>query len=359
MDCFFAAIEIRGNPSLANRPVAVGGLPEHRGVLSTCNYEARKFGLHSAMPSSQALKKCPQLILIPGRYDFYKAESEKIAEILRDYTTLIEPIGLDESYLDVTDSLCLGGSATLMAQEIRDRIWKMRQLRASAGIAENKFLAKIASDWKKPNGQFTIPPEQSAAFAAALPIGKIPGVGKVGEKKLNEIGVFLCSDILSKSIADIVSVCGTFGFQLYQFAKGIDRRPVIPDRKRKSLSTEDTFDFDISELTNCLKALERIYDEFLRRLHVFKSTNSESLLKKSTVKCFVKIKYSDFSQTTIERSFPNLEFENFAQLLKERYELVSRPVRLLGLGIRLPETEEAEQLEIEFENFDFRESQFL
>lgn len=346
MDCFYAAVEMRENPSLVGRPIAVGGSPSQRGVLSTCNYEARRYGLHSAMPSSRAMKLCPHLVLLPGRHALYREESKKIAEIFKDYTSRIEPLSLDEAYLDVSESPLCSGSATLMAKEIRERIFRERKLTASAGIAENKFLAKIASDWNKPNGQLTIPPEKSAAFAAALEIGKIPGIGQVGKKRLNALGIFFAEDILKLSTDEVVKACGSFGFRLIQFAKGIDTRPVVSETIRKSLSTEDTFERDIFGEEICLTQLKAIHREFLRRIALL----TPPILSDSPGKIFVKIKYGDFSQTTIERSVQNLYFENFSRLFCERYALRKDFVRLLGLGIRLPEKEESNQLCLDFDN---------
>lgn len=344
MDCFYAAVEMREHPEWRGVPMAVGGKPEHRGVLSTCNYEARRFGLHSAMSSAKALRLCPDLVLVPGNRELYKEESEKIFRIFQDYTLRIEPISLDEAYLDVTGVLLCKGSATWMAKEIRGRIFKERHLTASAGIAENKFLAKIASDWNKPNGQFTIPPERSATFAASLDIGKLPGVGKVSEKKLQERGIFKCSDVLRFSLWELVKICGSFGVQLFQFAKGVDNRPVVSERVRKSFSMEDTFDKDLKSEEECIQKLKEVFERFYKSVITIK----EDISKNGMYKSFVKIKYSDFSVTTIERSFSELKFENFLILFRERFSMREEKVRLLGLGIRLPEKEENPQLSLDF-----------
>ena len=183
MDCFYAAIEIRDRPELANKPVAVGGRPNGRGVLTTCNYVARKYGLHSAMPSAQALKLCPKVVLLPVHMDKYKKASTEIHKIFQRYTQLIEPLSLDEAYLDVSEVDLHQGSATLIAKSIRKDIYEQQKLTASAGIAPNKFLAKVASDWNKPNGQFVITPDDVNDFVSALPVGKIPGVGPVTQNK--------------------------------------------------------------------------------------------------------------------------------------------------------------------------------
>ncbi len=195
MDCFYAAVEMRDNPSYRNRPLAVGGHEKQRGVLSTCNYEARKFGVRSAMPTGKALQLCPNLLVVPGRMSVYVEISKRIREIFSRYTSVIEPLSLDEAFLDVTDSKQCHGSATLIAESIRRDIWNELNLTASAGIAPIKFLAKVASDMNKPNGQFVIPPQDVQAVIDELPLEKIPGVGKVSIEKLHQAGFFTCKDI--------------------------------------------------------------------------------------------------------------------------------------------------------------------
>lgn len=346
MDCFYAAIEMREQPHLKNRALAVGGKPEERGVLTTCNYEARKYGLHSAMPSSQAFQLCPKLTLLPVNMALYKKESVLIHEIFKRYTSVIEPISLDEAYLEVTQSLLHGGSATLIAREIRQVILDERNLTASAGIAENKFLAKIASDWNKPAGQFTIPPENSADFAAELSVRKFPGVGKVGGERMEKMNIRQGKDLLRYSINELAHLFGRFGIHLYHYSRGIDTRPVKNQRIRKSVSTEDTFIRDISGEQECLRELKGVYVKFIERFNFFLKENKNI---DPPWKCFVKIKFSDFSQTTIERSFSHFRYENFALLFKERYQNQNRKVRLLGLGVRLPQKESFPQLSISFE----------
>lgn len=216
MDCFFAAVEMRDNPALRDIPIAIGGSRVQRGVISTANYPARKFGVRSAMPTATALKLCPHLTLLPGRFDAYKEASNHIREIFSRYTSLIEPLSLDEAYLDVSDSVHCQGSATLMAQEIRETIHRELNLTASAGIAPVKFLAKIASDLNKPNGQFVIAPHQVAEFVKTLPLAKIPGVGKVSAAKLESMGLRTCADVQNSDLAMLLKRFGKFGRILWE-----------------------------------------------------------------------------------------------------------------------------------------------
>lgn len=226
MDCFFAAVEMRDNPALRDIPIAIGGSRERRGVISTANYPARKFGVRSAMPTGMALKLCPHLTLLPGRFDAYKEASNHIREIFSRYTSRIEPLSLDEAYLDVTDSVHCHGSATLIAQEIRQTIFNELQLTASAGVAPVKFLAKIASDMNKPNGQFVITPAEVPAFLQTLPLAKIPGVGKVSAAKLEAMGLRTCGDVQKCDLVMLLKRFGKFGRILWERSQGIDERDV-------------------------------------------------------------------------------------------------------------------------------------
>lgn len=221
MDCFFAAVEMRDNPALRDIPIAIGGSRERRGVISTANYPARKFGVRSAMPTGMALKLCPHLTLLPGRFDAYKEASNHIREIFSRYTSRIEPLSLDEAYLDVTDSVHCHGSATLIAQEIRQTIFSELQLTASAGVAPVKFLAKIASDMNKPNGQFVITPAEVPAFLQTLPLAKIPGVGKVSAAKLEAMGLRTCGDVQKCDLVILLKRFGKFGRILWERSRGL------------------------------------------------------------------------------------------------------------------------------------------
>ncbi len=238
MDCFYAAIEMRDFPEIASMPVAVGGSPNQRGVISTCNYVARKFGVHSAMATANALRICPSLVIQPTRMDVYREESHHIRAIFAEYTHKIEPLSLDEAYLDVTGSHQHQGSASWIAEAIRERIYQTRNLTASAGIAPNKSLAKIASDWHKPNGQMVIPPERVEAFMQELPVRKLFGVGPVMEMRLKMLGIQTCGELQARSKVELIKHFGSMGTRLYELSRGIDAREVISERVRKSISVE-------------------------------------------------------------------------------------------------------------------------
>jgi DNA polymerase-4 len=344
MDCFYAAVEMRDNPSLRGKPLAVGSDPNKRGVLCTCNYEARKFGIRSAMPSSTAIKNCPQLIIVPVDMPRYKAESIKISEIIHRYTDRVEPLSLDEAYMDFTDTPHFSGSATLTVQAIRKAIFDELQLTASGGVAPNKFLAKIASDWKKPNGFFAITPDKVDEFVKTLAVGKIPGIGKVMESRLHGMNLRTCDDLQKMGRNELVRRFGGMGFRLFDLSRGIDDEPVVTNWVRKSLSVEDTFEHDVQGAEVCMLKLEAIYAEFMRRL----SRQEENpIVPGGRNQLFVKIKYGDFRQTTIERAFPALSLEAFQDLFLQRYGANPRPVRLLGLGIRWPDPQDLLQIQMD------------
>ncbi|MBE2894194.1 DNA polymerase IV [Spirabiliibacterium falconis] len=341
MDCFYAAIEMRENPHLQGKPVAVGGLPSQRGVLSTCNYEARRFGLHSAMPSVTALRKCPHLILLKGNMPLYRRVSAQIQHIFRRFTDLIEPLSLDEAYLDVTDCCECNGSATWIAQAIRQAIFAETQLTASAGVAPLKFLAKIASDMNKPNGQYVITPEQVDAFIQTLPLAKIPGVGKVTAQKLNTMGLINCGDIQQMSQHILLDTFGKLGQRIWQFSHGIDTRPVQPKQVRKSISVETTLLRDIDELNEANRVLDQLYDALLARV--------QSVLPDRTLRDFhhlgIKLKFSDFHVTTLENRMLVFSKAHFQQLLAQIWQRrKNRAVRLIGLQIVLSPQARNEQL---------------
>lgn len=329
-DCFYAAVETRDDPSLAGKPIAVGGRADERGVIATCNYDARAFGVHSAMSTARALKLCPQLILLPPDFTRYREASRRILAIYRDYTPLVEPLSLDEAYLDVTGVEHCQGSATLMAQEIRARIRAEVGITASAGIAPNKFIAKVASDWNKPDGQFVVRPQDVDAFVAALPVKKIFGVGKVTAAKLHRLGVDTCGDLRAWSVADLTREFGSFGASLYSLCRGMDERPVRPDRIRKSLSVETTYVTDLPDLDACRAALPALIEEFRRR---FARANETRPVHKAVV----KVKFADFSQTTAECVAAGPDEAIWTGLLEEGFARGARPVRLLGVGVRFAE----------------------
>lgn len=328
MDCFYAAIEMRDFPELANKAIAVGGEATQRGVISTCNYTARKFGVRSAMPTAKALKLCRHLIVRPVRMDVYQQESQYIRDIFADYTDLIEPLSLDEAFLDVTHSTHCKGSATWMAQEIRERIFQARQLTASAGIAPNKSLAKIASDWHKPNGQMVIQPHDIDAFMRALPVRKLFGVGPKMEEKLSAYNIKTCSDLQWYSQEYLYNEFGVMGQRLYELARGIDNRPVNPERIRKSISVEETYLSDLPDVDACFAALPELLSRLERRIQRAGDISGIHNL-------FVKLKFNDFQQTTVEQVHPEIDFSILCRLIEEGYLRKRLPVRLLGVGIKL------------------------
>lgn len=329
-DCFFAAVEVRERPELAGRPVAVGGLPQARGVIATCNYEARAFGVHSALSSARALQLCPELILLPPRFELYREASRRILAIYRDYTPRIEPLSLDEAYLDVTGVGHCGGSATLMAQQIRARIRTEVGITASAGIAPNKFIAKVASDWMKPDGQFVVRPQQVDAFVAALPVKKLFGVGKVTAARLHRLGVHTCGDLRNWSLAQLTHEFGRFGASLHQLCRGIDERPVITARVRKSLSVETTYASDLHDAAACQAALPALIETLHRRL-------ARISPPRPVHKAVLKIRYADFSRSTVERVASAPDLALWQALLAEACARRPLPVRLLGVGVRFAE----------------------
>jgi DNA polymerase IV len=336
-DCFYAAVEMRDDPSLRGKPVAVGGRPDQRGVVATCNYEARKFGIRSAMATSQALQRCPDLIVMPPAMDKYRAASKQILAIYRDYTDLVEPLSLDEAYLDVTDSPHFQNSATLIAQEIRQRIFDTVGITASAGIAPNKFLAKIASDWNKPNGQFVVRPHEVEEFVAALPVDKLFGVGKVTAMKLKKLGAFTCGDLREWTLPELQRHFGKFGGSLYGLCRGIDRRHVSPSRDRKSVSVEETYVTDLPDLDACRRELEPLIELLRQRVR-------RAQAERNIHKLFVKIRFADFRRTTAECVSTTIDEAACRKLLETAHKRGARAVRLLGVGVRLEEEDDFQQL---------------
>ncbi|CAL2079717.1 DNA polymerase IV 2 [Tenacibaculum sp. 190524A05c] len=346
MDAFYASVEQLDNPELRGKPVAVGG-SEVRGVVSAASYEARKFGVKSAMSGVLAKRKCPHLIFVKPRYARYKEISSKIREIFYDYTDLVEPLSLDEAYLDVTENKKGNPSASLIAQEIRDRIWEELELRASAGISINKFIAKVASDINKPNGQKTIKPNEVLDFLEELPVGKFYGVGKVTAAKMHNHGIFNGLDLKNRSLEDLVSLFGKSGKHYYNIVRGIHNSEVKPDRVRKSIAAERTFNENLSSEIYMLKKLELIAEELERRM-------MHSKTKGKTVT--LKIKYSDFTQQTRSKTVGNYlqKKEEFYPLIKDllMQDHLKNSVRLLGISLSNLDTEKKDpiwvQLQFEF-----------
>lgn len=326
MDCFYAAIEVRDHPELRGQPVAVGGRSEQRGVLTTCSYEARKFGCRSAMPTFKAMRLCPDLILMPVRFDVYRADSLRIREIFNRFTALVEPLSLDEAFLDVSHTR---SSGTAIAAEVRALIFEETQLTASAGIASNKLLAKIASDWQKPNGQYEVKDSETTRFMRELPVKRLWGVGKVTEKRLLTLGIETCQDVISTPVHKLAGELGKFGVQLHEMAQGIDRRRVNPSRERKSLSNERTFAENVSTMDEGLMKLETIVDELEDDLAKSKNRKCE------ICKAVVKLKFADFTQTTIERAASTVDRSLYRALLREAWQRGDgKSVRLIGAGVR-------------------------
>lgn len=330
MDCFYAAVEIRDNPTLANKPVAVGGPSNQRSVLCTCNYIARQYGVRSAMPTSTAYQLCPDLIVLPVQMQKYREVARRIHEIFYEYTTQVEPLSLDEAYLDVSNSPHCQGSATWIANEIRSRIWETVKITASAGVAPNKLLAKIASGWNKPNGLFVIHPHEITVFMSSLPVQNLHGVGKVTGKKLAAQNIKTCLDLQKMSLFQLTQVFGKLGNQLYAQCRGIDERSVEPNRIRKSLSVERTFIKDLQTVEECVQVLEELYTTLIHRIEEYAANR---LIKNQ----YIKIKYNNFKQTTIERSSSTPILNQYKNLLLEIYHNKKLPIRLLGIGVHFTE----------------------
>ncbi len=333
MDCFYAAVEVKHRPELRGKPLGIGGPANSRSVLCTASYEARKFNVRAAMPSSQAVRLCPELILIPPNFELYKKESRAVREIFRRFTPLVEPLSLDEAYLDVTGSKDFEGSATLIAREIRSLILKELELTASAGIAPNKFLAKIASDWNKPNGQFVIRPEKVESFMTSLKVEKIFGVGKVTAKKMHELGLYTCGDIQRQSIPQMAKWFGSRGKELWRLSHGEDERVVEPNSERKSLTVEETFNKDLTELKQWKNALTELYENWKNQMQKY---GGAERVRGSVV----KVKYFDFKTSTREVANQDLPtFQDFEKLLEDHWNKRPDPIRLLGLGVRMGSVE--------------------
>lgn len=327
MDAFFASVEQLDDPSLRGKPIAVGGSKE-RGVVAAASYEARKFGIKSAMSSAMAARRCPELIFVKPRFERYKEISNQIRAIFYDYTDLVEPLSLDEAFLDVTENKMNNPSASLLAEEIRKRIKDEVGLYASAGISINKFTAKIASDINKPNGQKTIPPEEVLSFLEQLPIDKFFGVGKVTAAKMNQHGVFTGKQLKKMSQEYLSNHFGKSGKHFYNIVRGEQNSEVKPDRIRKSIAAERTFMKDLSSSHFMIEQLDKIAEELEKRLE-------RSKVKGKTVT--VKLKYSDFTQQTRSRTvndFISLKKE-FFPIVKEliHQEEPKQSVRLLGISL--------------------------
>nr|WP_288879517.1 DNA polymerase IV [uncultured Pedobacter sp.] len=329
MDAFYASVEQRDFPEFKGKPIAVGGSPDGRGVVATASYEARKFGVKSAMPSRQALQLCPEIIFVRPRFDAYKAVSTHIREIFSRYTDLIEPLSLDEAYLDVTEDKLNIGSALEIAKQIKQAIKDELNLTASAGVSSGKFVAKIASDMNKPDGLTFIGPSKIESFMERLPVERFFGVGKVTAKKMKSMQLHTGADLKRLTEQDLIKYFGKMGKFYYAIVRGIDHRAVQPERQTKSLAVEDTFEHDLITIEEMHTELSKLADKLAFRLN-------KNQLKGRTIT--LKLKYSDFKQITRNQSFPNPVSDyqiiiDTAKLLLENIDLVDKKVRLLGISL--------------------------
>ena len=328
MDAFFASVEQRDNPDYKGKPLAVG-YAGARGVVAAASYEARQYGVRSAMASNTALRKCPQLIFVMPRFEIYKSVSRQIMDIFHEYTDLVEPLSLDEAFLDVTENHMMIASATQIAQEIKQKIRDRTGLTASAGVSFSKFLAKIASDYKKPDGLFVVIPEAAEQFVETLGIEKFYGVGKVTAERMHQLGIRTGADLKQWSEQGLVSNFGKAGHIYYQNARAIDERPVQSQRIRKSVSSETTFEKDMDSYDDLIQELEKVT---LDVIHYISKNN----YKGRTVS--LKIKYADFKIISRSKTFPEFisDYETLFKAGTELLKLVdlSTKVRLIGIGIR-------------------------
>jgi len=346
MDAFYASVAQLDNPELKGKPIAVGGGGK-RGVVAAASYEARKYGVRSAMSGVLARQKCPHLIFVKTDFERYKEISTKIRQIFYEYTDLVEPLSLDEAYLDVTENKKGNPSASLIAQEIRDRIYRELALRASAGISINKFIAKVASDINKPNGQKTINPEEVLLFLEELSINKFYGVGKVTAAKMNNLGIFNGLDLKNKPLEELTKLFGKSGTYYYNIVRGIHHSTVKPNRVRKSIAAERTFSENISSEVFMLERLYKIAEELERRM-IASETKGKTIT--------LKIKYSDFTQQTRSKTVQNFiqKKDKIMQIVKELLyqEKFKNSVRLLGISFSNLDTAKKEpvwvQLMLEF-----------
>lgn len=328
MDAFYASVEQRDNPELRGKPIAVGGT-SRRGVVAAASYEARVFGVHSAMPSVTAARRCPELIFVKPRFEVYKEVSRQIRSIFHEYTELVEPLSLDEAYLDVTNPLKGPASGTLIARAIKREILEETGLTASAGVSYNKFLAKTASGMNKPDGLTLIRPEEASAFLAALPIERFYGVGEVTARRMKEVGIHNGADLLQRSEHELAQLFGKAGLYYHRIARGEDDRAVEPDRERKSVGAERTFMEDISDPAVMLERVQVIAAEVAERL---------SRVEAGARTVTLKIKYHDFEISSRSRTLAHVivseeEIRSIAGRLLETPEPPPRPVRLLGVSV--------------------------
>ncbi|GEK46135.1 DNA polymerase IV [Bisbaumannia pacifica] len=329
-DCFYAAVEMRDDPTLREVPLAVGGSQERRGVIATCNYAARAFGVRSAMPTARALRLCPDLVLRAPDFERYRAVSREILALFHELTPRVEPLSLDEAYLDISAVTRFRGSATWMGEWLKAQCLARTGITLSVGAAPNKFLAKVASDWDKPDGLKVIPPQAMEAFVAALPVTCLPGVGPATATKLETLGIRRCDELRHLPREALIERFGKFGQRLFELCRGRDEREVRPQRVRKSVSVETTFPRDLPDLASCQAALPALVDRLEARLARHGHPPPSQ--------AFVKVRFDDFSLTTLEGSAP------WDALMTQAWGRGARPVRLLGVGVRLRPPEARRQL---------------
>lgn len=332
-DCFFAAVEMRENPQLCNLPIAIGGMSDRRGVISTCNYPAREYGVRSAMATAIALQKCPELIVLPTNMSLYLEVSHQVMEIIARYGVAFEQVSVDEAYVELEPN----DSAIDVGNKIRAEVEARVGITVSVGAAPNKFLAKVASDWNKPNGLFAVKPHKVAEFVSDLEVRKIPGIGPKTATRLAENGIVNCRDVYIYSLIELVHLYGRTGAVLYQRSRGQDDRALIKERTRKSLSVERTFAKDLYSAEELYQEAESLWDAFVLRAE-------KANIDRRTLSPFVKIKFNDFSQVTLADQFSKTDLASFKNLLQQarlRHDSNERQgIRLLGLGGRCPEVSE-------------------
>jgi DNA polymerase-4 len=340
MDCFYAAVHARDDPALRGVPLVIGGRPEGRGVVAAASYEVRRFGVHSAMPSSRAARLCPQAVFLPPDFPRYRRESEEIFRIYRELTPLVQAVSIDEAYLDVTDHLGAWGSATAVAREIRRRVREERGLTVSVGVGPSRLVAKIASDFDKPDGLTVVRPEAVADFLAPLAVRRLHGVGPATERALEAMGVRTVADLRGVTLEELAGRFGRHGQMLWAYSRGIDEREVTTHRERKSLGKETTFGKDLAERAEMERVLDRLAESV-----------ADGLERRGIAGCTVtiKVRYGDF--TTLTRSttlaLPTASAAEIASVAREllgKTEAATRPVRLLGVTVSKLTGEEAPQL---------------
>ena len=329
MDAFFASVEQRDNPDYRGRPLIVGGRPDSRGVVAACSYEARRYGIHSAMPCSHAYRLCPEALFVRPRFDAYRAVSAQIHQVFHEFTELVEPLSLDEAYLDVSALQRCDGSATRIAQAIKEQIREVTGLYASAGVSYNKFLAKVASDMDKPDGLYVITPAQGAGFVATLPIGRFHGIGKVTEGRMHALGIHTGADLRGWSLEALQQSFGKVAGYYYQVSRGDDPRPVVNQRSRKSIGAETTFADDIGDTAEMLAQLQRLAERVGGTLQD-KGLSARTLT--------IKVKYANFEQVTRSRSARDglpqpASWPAWIRVLLGSTEAGHRKVRLLGVSV--------------------------